>query len=223
MTLLDPIPSPDPLIWTAPLVKQFFLILFGTLVETLAFQTSILIFTWAVLGIVDRFRIWRHGRYTHSETRQQFTLSLVPLSLFYSSLTKYFLLFLLTIWPPSLGSESSGSALSPSWPRALFPNSPSIDTVFHALDDNRLDKEWLVRNVVGGMSAGFGLRGACGGTASPLQLLTSFEVVLDDVPPLFTTAIVVGGWAVKTFVSHAVGQQIGDITAQQAWRTYSVP
>lgn len=27
------------------------------------------------------------------------------------------------------------------------------------LDDEKLDREWIVRNVLGGMSAGFGLRG----------------------------------------------------------------
>lgn len=26
-------------------------------------------------------------------------------------------------------------------------------------DDDRLDREWIVRNVLGGMAAGFGLRG----------------------------------------------------------------
>lgn len=27
------------------------------------------------------------------------------------------------------------------------------------LDDDKLDREWVVRNVLGGMAAGFGLRG----------------------------------------------------------------
>ena len=27
------------------------------------------------------------------------------------------------------------------------------------LDDDRLDREWVVRNVLGGLAAGFGLRG----------------------------------------------------------------
>jgi hypothetical protein len=30
---------------------------------------------------------------------------------------------------------------------------------FIALDDDKIDKEWFIRNIVGGMSAGFGLRG----------------------------------------------------------------
>lgn len=31
--------------------------------------------------------------------------------------------------------------------------------VFEILDDDKLDREWVIRNVLGGMSAGFGLRG----------------------------------------------------------------
>lgn len=30
---------------------------------------------------------------------------------------------------------------------------------FVAMDDDKIDKEWFIRNIVGGMSAGFGLRG----------------------------------------------------------------
>lgn len=30
---------------------------------------------------------------------------------------------------------------------------------FEVLDDDKIDREWVVRNVLGGMSAGFGLRG----------------------------------------------------------------
>ena len=29
------------------------------------------------------------------------------------------------------------------------------------LDEDKLDREWVVRNVLGGMAAGFGLRGLC--------------------------------------------------------------
>jgi len=41
----------------------------------------------------------------------------------------------------------------PSW-----NNSDILDTLSF-LNDDQLDKEWIVRNVLGGMSAGFGLRG----------------------------------------------------------------
>jgi hypothetical protein len=31
--------------------------------------------------------------------------------------------------------------------------------IFEILDDDKLDREWIIRNILGGMSAGFGLRG----------------------------------------------------------------
>ncbi|EAU85250.2 hypothetical protein CC1G_10036 [Coprinopsis cinerea okayama7 len=204
---LNPIPASEPIIWTGPLVTQFFLIFAGTLIESLAFQLSILFLTFLVLKLVDTYRLWRYKKVAHSDPRQQFTFSLIPLSLSYASLTKYFLLFLLTIWPPSSAYPTSTQAtLSPTWLEALFPNSVWVNKVLHLLDDDKLDKEWLVRNVVGGMSAGFGLR-----------------VVLDDVPSLFTTLIILVGWVVKTVVSNAVGRRIGDATLRRAWRTYSIP
>jgi hypothetical protein len=36
---------------------------------------------------------------------------------------------------------------------------PMIITALEIFDDDKLDKEWVVRNVLGGMAAGFGLRG----------------------------------------------------------------
>lgn len=36
------------------------------------------------------------------------------------------------------------------------------------LDDDKLDREWIVRNVLGGMAAGFGLRGTSQDAASQL-------------------------------------------------------
>jgi hypothetical protein len=37
---------------------------------------------------------------------------------------------------------------------------PLESPLLHLLDDGVLDRTWLVRNLLGGMSAGFGLRGA---------------------------------------------------------------
>lgn len=89
------------------------------------------------------------------------SLSLIPLSLFYSSLTKLFLLFLLTIWRPA--SSSPVSLIEnglPAWVSQIWnANNSLVTTAFGMLDDDKLDREWIVRNVLGGMSAGFGLRG----------------------------------------------------------------
>ena len=86
---------------------------------------------------------------------------MISLSLFYSSLTKLFLLLLLTIWLPasSLPSPRVVNAL-PSWVNHLWTgNSNFVTEIFEILDDGKLDREWIVRNVLGGMSAGFGLKG----------------------------------------------------------------
>lgn len=42
--------------------------------------------------------------------------------------------------------------------RRLFAHEV-IQTGLELLDDEKLDREWIVRNVLGGMAAGFGLRG----------------------------------------------------------------
>ncbi|PSR74259.1 hypothetical protein PHLCEN_2v10003 [Hermanssonia centrifuga] len=79
------------------------------------------------------------------------------------------------------------------------------------LDDDKLDREWVVRNILGGMAAGFGLR-----------------VVL-DCHPFFTTIIIIVGWAVKTglasLLSRWVGAGIGghESTAGEMWLAYSIP
>ena len=85
------------------------------------------------------------------------SFSLIPLTLFYSSLTKLFLLFLLTIWRPSLTSVASLTPLKRS--SSTFFSNKYLLYGFEMLDDDNLDREWAIRNVLGGMSAGFGLRG----------------------------------------------------------------
>ncbi|TFK27840.1 hypothetical protein FA15DRAFT_685719 [Coprinopsis marcescibilis] len=201
---LDPNPSSEPIIWTAPVVKRFLLILVGTATEVLAFHIGISFLTFIALKLLDGYRLWRYGNAELSDTRKEFTLSLVPLSLFYSSLTKYFLLFLLTIWPPAKSSPSDQQS-TPTWPQIYFPDSAMIHQVFHTLDDRNLDKDWVVRNIMGGMSAGFGLR-----------------IVLDDLHPFFTTLVILLGWGIKATVSNAVSDKIG-LATQTAWRAYSIP
>jgi len=82
-------------------------------------------------------------------------LSHVPLTLLYSSTTKLFLLAMLSIWR---SSPTHGAA--PARPLLAGDNSWNswLTTFWTALDDGTLDREWLVRNMLGGMAAGFGLR-----------------------------------------------------------------
>lgn len=65
---------------------------------------------------------------------------------------------MLTIWRPS-----TIPIPPPSFEAAFLQSNTSWNEfarrAFVALDDDKIDKEWFIRNVVGGMSAGFGLRG----------------------------------------------------------------
>jgi len=78
------------------------------------------------------------------------------LTIFYSSLTKLFLLFLLSIWRP-IPSETRPSRHL--WNGTLYDN-VFVVRALEVLDEDKLDREWVARNVLGGMAAGFGLRGA---------------------------------------------------------------
>jgi len=93
------------------------------------------------------FDLWnRRGlRYSH-----------IPLCLLYSSLTKLFLLLLLSVWGPSSTPEDVPST---AYQYTFSFTDPVLQKMWGALDDDKLDREWVVRNVLGGMSAGFGLRG----------------------------------------------------------------
>lgn len=82
-------------------------------------------------------------------------MSLIPLTVLYSSFTKYFLLFLLTIWRPSV-SKPDGA---PYQFQGSHYENPLIIRALEIWDEDKLDREWVVRNVLGGMAAGFGLRG----------------------------------------------------------------
>ncbi|KAJ7036833.1 Arv1-like family-domain-containing protein [Mycena alexandri] len=181
---LNPSQPPDISPWTRETTNALLRTFVGVSVETIAFHFGVLCACHVVLGIADRLG----SRHAMSDIRREFRFSLIPLTLFYSSLTKLFLLFLLTIWRPSSGSAPLPST---SYGFQLFG------------DDNR---EWVVRNVLGGMSAGFGLR-----------------VVLDS-PPLFTTIIIISGWVVKTAASHLVSRWVGgDEQMGEAWLAYSIP
>ncbi len=98
----------------------------------------------------------------------------IPLTLLYSSLTKLFLLFCLSIWRPDGAKSrapsdsqqpiSDANSITPSSAAGLLPNAtlfthPLVLAALELLDEDKLDREWVVRNVLGGMAAGFGLRG----------------------------------------------------------------
>ncbi|KAF7327376.1 hypothetical protein MKEN_00315200 [Mycena kentingensis (nom. inval.)] len=184
---LNPNQPPDESPWTTETLNALFRTLVGVLVETFAFHSGVICACFIVLSVADR--IGKRSKNELSAIRREFRFSLIPLTLFYSSLTKLFLLFLLTIWRPS------GDGPPLRWPFGL-----------QIFSDEDIDREWVVRNVLGGMSAGFGLR------------------VILDTPPIFTTLIIICGWVVKTAMSHLVSRWVGgDEQTGEAWLAYSIP
>ncbi|KZS91732.1 Arv1-domain-containing protein [Sistotremastrum niveocremeum HHB9708] len=146
----------------------------------------------------------------------------IPLTLLYSSLPKLFLLFLLTIWPStpsSLPASSTSSISSPTGiPRSSwYPPPPNpIGTILDLLTEEKLDREWVVRNVLGGMAVGFGLR-----------------VVL-DCHSLLMMLIILVGWSVKTLFASLVSSWIQPVSLRglggaggegngDVWLAYSIP
>lgn len=58
---------------------------------------------------------------------------------------------MLSIWRPEHSDENHAS-----WGTY---NNTLIDSTLKLLDEDKMDRQWVVRNVLGGMAAGFGLRG----------------------------------------------------------------
>jgi hypothetical protein len=61
------------------------------------------------------------------------------------------LLVALAIWGPQVRKDTP--------PPSYVYKIPFEGPLWHLLDDGVLDRTWLVRNLLGGVSAGFGLRG----------------------------------------------------------------
>ena len=162
-----------------------------------------------------------------------YRLSLISLGLFYSSLTKLFLLLLLTIWlPSSTSTMPKPENPLPDWTRHLqwaHNNSNLLTHVLEILDDDKLDREWIVRNVMGGMSAGFGLRGRFNyfiiHSSQGMPLFLYLFVVILDIHPFFTTIMILIGWVAKTAVATIVSGWVGgnDSMTGEAWLAYSIP
>ncbi|KAK7461883.1 sterol homeostasis protein, variant 2 [Stygiomarasmius scandens] len=206
--------SPGVSPWSLETIADFTKIFIGCFIETIAFHSGIILVSYIVLKLLDFIKSFGRGQPSElSDIRREFRFSLIPLSLFYSSLTKLFLLFLLTVWrpsktPPSIQNNVHPPSLQmllwndnlPSW-----NNSGILDTLSF-LNDDQLDKEWIVRNVLGGMSAGFGLR------------------VILDMHPAFTTIIILFGWIAKTAMAEFIGRWIAsDEKTGEAWLAYSIP
>ncbi|EPT05614.1 hypothetical protein FOMPIDRAFT_40894 [Fomitopsis schrenkii] len=190
--------------WSIQTISSFLRILVGCFVETAAFHAGIMIACYIVLWCLDLIQPPEASHPSPaSGIRREFRYSHIPLTLFYSSLTKLFLLFLLAIWRPAPGEPNAALPITAEW-------HPLVGRALSVFDEDNLDREWIVRNVLGGMSAGFGLR-----------------VVL-DCHPILTTSIILFGWAVKTLVAGMIGQWVGvgfgaHENAGEVWLAYSIP
>ena len=133
--------------------------------ETLGFHFGVTLASFLVLHALDRIRALRGIPTKPSGLRLQFRYSHIPLTILYSSLNKFFLLFLLTIWRPNSTSpedsngQQSAPGLAPRYNATKMFTNPLIVQALTMLDDDKLDREWIVRNILGGMATGFGLRG----------------------------------------------------------------
>ncbi|KAH9945416.1 Arv1-domain-containing protein [Epithele typhae] len=195
--------------WNQAALEGFARILVGCIFETAAFHAGVVFACYLVLHALPA----PPPGAPVSGIREQFRYSHIPLTLLYSSLTKLFLLFCLSIWRPNVHSDhpASGTAsTTPLHPDATVFAHPLFLQALALLDEDTLDREWVVRNVLGGMAAGFGLR-----------------VVL-DCHPVFTTAVILAGWAVKNAVAHFVsgwveiGLGMGGAVGEM-WLAYSIP
>ncbi|KAL4062888.1 Arv1-like family-domain-containing protein [Scleroderma yunnanense] len=200
---LDPQISADISQWSNETSATFLRILVGCLIETVAFHGGVMLASWITLRFLDWLNNWKRlGKECTSGVRQQFTMSLIPLTVLYSSFTKYFLLFLLTIWRPS-ASRPGGA---PYRFQGSHYENPLLVRALEIWDEDKLDRVWVVRNVLGGMAAGFGLR-----------------VVL-DCHPIFTTIVILVGWLVKTAVAEFLKDWVSAGAQNvEVWLAYSIP
>ncbi|KAK0472098.1 Arv1-like family-domain-containing protein [Armillaria novae-zelandiae] len=198
-THLNPSQSAHLSPWSGNTIVNFSRTFIGCFAETMAFHCGVIAACSVTLKMISLIEKWRRSQSAllESDIRREFSYALIPLTLFYSSFTKLFLLFLLTIWRPSQSEPLDPVA---TW------NTPKLSNFLHILDNNQVDREWIVRNVLGGMSAGFGLR------------------VILDCHPVFTMLIILCGWVAKTAMAAMVSKWVGgDDTSGEAWLAYSIP
>jgi hypothetical protein len=128
---------------------------------------------------------------------------------------------LLTIWRPS-ASKPGGS---PYYWDPSYYSSPIVSRALEIWDEDKLDREWVVRNVLGGMATGFGLRGLLWSVFFRIRtsLNNSLAVVL-DCHPVFTTVVILVGWLAKTVVAGFLKNWVGgDEHSGDKWMAHSIP
>ncbi|KAI0342915.1 Arv1-domain-containing protein [Trametopsis cervina] len=193
--------------WNHAAIEGFLRILAGCFIETVGFHAGVMLASFVVLHVLEWARTAVGRPPSRSGIRTEFRYSHIPLTIFYTSLNKLLLLLLLAVWRPTTG----GAPLQPQYDALTLFSHPLVLGALQVLDDDKLDREWIVRNVLGGMAAGFGLR-----------------VVL-DCHPVFTTMVILSGWGVKTALANAVSAWVGagmlgnEQAVGEIWLAYSIP
>jgi hypothetical protein len=110
---------------------------------------------------------------------------------------------------------------------------PWESPLWYLLDDDVVDRTWLVRNLLGGLSAGFGLRGTPsssyhGPVKDEFYFANSeiLKIVVLDCHPVFTSLIILTGCVVKTVIVGLVRELVGPRpgpAVEETWLAYSIP
>jgi len=145
--------------WNTEDSRMFTRVLLACLFETVAFHLGITLSAFLVLTFLDYMSSWNDTLRSQSYIRRSLRYSHIPLCLLYSSITKFFLLFLLAVWDMPSASGIPANHPSPPYIYTINFDNPTLQMMWEALDDDKFDRRWVVRNVLGGMAAGFGLRG----------------------------------------------------------------
>lgn len=80
-----------------------------------------------------------------------------------------------------------------------------LDILYHIFDDDRLNREWLLRNLLGGMASGFAIR-----------------VVLNG-RPFVAAFIVLFAWTIKASVAYILSERITSTAIDRRWLIFSMP
>ncbi|KAJ1307551.1 hypothetical protein OPQ81_001648 [Rhizoctonia solani] len=177
-------------------------VLAASFLDTLVFHLGVTLASVLLLKSMGWFRTTFNRPYpSKMGTRAEFRIPLVSLTLFYSSLAKLLLLLLLAIWqspasPTTVNSVESGAGLPD-----FIAKHKLMRSALSLLDESYFDRSWVIRNILGGMSAGFGLR------------------VLLDCHPILTTLVVLFGWCTKSLIAGSINYWTGMSIALE----YSIP
>lgn len=139
---------------------------------------------------------------------------------------KTFLLLLLSIWRPSDATYIVTSASRPNFASRnhYLLSYPIVQSALRLFDKDILDHEWVVRNLLGGMAGGFGLKGSYIQDSGHITITSLACAVALDIHPVFTTMVILTGWAVKTLAAHSMRLWVGENEhVAEVFLQYSIP